>query len=321
MKIILTFILLLTSFFVGAQTEKQNKKPLALNWGLMNFGDTILIDQTEILVGEWLDFVYYNNPYDFPSYVQTNELTDQEKEKLKKENPDISLFPDSHVTENLPYSYVYFGCKNCELIYFSSVASKIQLPFDVDSLKNKDSKDRLIKYLRTPVTGISYEQALQFCVWRTTVDSLRYSKPPKGVQIGPLLIQPLSGESYIFSLPTPTEFDALNPNQDSIANKKGIISNYNYKSAKYSNKKNKHTENNQCGKTLMENYSFFNSTKSVVSSTLDMQGNAAEMTSKKGIAKGGSYYHYAKDSKRGINNPYSKAEVWLGFRCVAKRRK
>ena len=304
-------------------TSGQGKKSPVLNgmWGLMSYGDTIFIDETEILIGEWLDYVYYHNPYDYPNYVKCKNLSETEMEKLKTQKIESPLLPDLDVLKDFPTSYIFKGCKNCELLSFSSVSSKAELPFDADSLKNKASKKRILKYLRTPITGISYEQALKFCQWRTLVDSLRYGQPPKEKDYGYIYVSVGHGESFIFSLPTPEEFDRLNPNQDSIANKKGIIADYNYKNATYSNDKKKIAENKECGKTLMEPSSFFHSSKNVMSSTLDMQGNASEMTSVKGIAKGGSYYHYATESKKGINNNYTKPEAWLGFRCVAKLKK
>lgn len=279
----------------------------------MLFGDTILIDQTEILIGEWLDYIYYNKPSEYPTYLKTrhnHKLSDFEKEKLKKQKNDQSLFPDLEVIKSFPGSYVFQNCEKCELITFSSIATKIQLPVNADSLKDKDSKNRLMNYLFSPVTGITYEQAIKFCAWRTLVDSLRYFE------------KSLDGYyAYVYDLPTPQFIDAINPNQDSIANKKGIIANYNYKNSTYSIKKKHATINEDCGKTLINAHSFFDSNKSVVSSTRDMQGNAAEMTKIKGIAKGGSFHHFASQSMKGIDNYYSQPEVWLGFRCIARPRK
>lgn len=294
------------------------QKKYTPNWGLIYFGDTILIDHTEILVGEWLDYVYYNDPTQYPSYLKNGgiDLSDLEKSKLKKQKINTSLLPDLNVIGHLEGSYVFNGCNDCELLRFSSIACKVQLPFPTDSLLNKQSKIRLLKYLKTPITGISYNQAIDFCKWRTMTDSLRYYIAP-----GEAIPFITNGESYIFSLPTPEEFDNINPNQDSIANRKGIIANYNYKNAQYSMKKSKSIENDECGKTLMKFYRFFDSNKGIYETTVDMQGNAAEMTSVKGIAKGGSYFHYANESLKGKNNLYTKPEAWLGFRCVARRRK
>ncbi|MEZ4884332.1 MAG: SUMF1/EgtB/PvdO family nonheme iron enzyme [Chitinophagales bacterium] len=45
-------------------------------------------------------------------------------------------------------------------------------------------------------------------------------------------------------------------------------------------------------------------------------GNVAEMTSEKGIAKGGSWCHSLEESKIEANIEYDKPTKWLGFRCV-----
>ena len=37
------------------------------DWGLSRISDTMLIEQTEILVREWLEFVYYQNIKDYTS--------------------------------------------------------------------------------------------------------------------------------------------------------------------------------------------------------------------------------------------------------------
>jgi hypothetical protein len=287
-------------------------------WGLVNFGDTIIVDQTEILVGEWLDYIYYNDYLKYPSYFKKkNNLTDPEIEKLKKQEIKKSLLPDLELLEHIEGTYVFKGCSSCDIIRFSSLASKVFLPVVKDSLSNKKSKARLIRYLRKPITGITYNQALEFCQWRTTLDSIRQ-----------VLSDSANGgygvynTSWVFSLPTPQEFDNLNPNSDSLRLGKKIISNYNFKGAKYSEKKSKMIENNECGTTLMETCYFFDEGKAfqIYDVSDDMQGNAAEMTSEKGVAKGGSYFHYANQSLKGKVNPYTKPEAWLGFRCVARPR-
>jgi hypothetical protein len=45
-------------------------------------------------------------------------------------------------------------------------------------------------------------------------------------------------------------------------------------------------------------------------------GNVAEMTSSKGIAKGGSWFHTLSESKISNNIPYEGQQAWLGFRNV-----
>jgi len=46
----------------------------------------------------------------------------------------------------------------------------------------------------------------------------------------------------------------------------------------------------------------------------NLQGNVAEMTSVKGIAKGGSCNHPASEAYNNKSQEYTKPEIWLGFR-------
>lgn len=47
-------------------------------------------------------------------------------------------------------------------------------------------------------------------------------------------------------------------------------------------------------------------------------GNVAEMTSSKGIAKGGSWMHKISESRIAAHQVYSEPTSWLGFRCVCR---
>lgn len=286
------------------------------DWGLCRISDTMLIDQTEILIQEWLDFIFYQNIKEFNFYTFWKEpITGIEKEKLLNTKIDASLLPDKNILDQLPEKYLFNKCNNCQLIKVHGVATEIQLPFEADSLNNEESKKRLLRYLMSPVVGISYKQAVRFCEWRTAADSIRYSL--RNNKDNPLIRSP-----YIFRLPTPEEFDKLNPSSDSIFNKKGFIARYNYKNAKYSLKKNKQSENMLCGSSSMPAASFvFARTNTLLTDPVDdIQGNVAEMTSIIGTAKGGSFYHYGKESFSGKNNQYTQPEPWLGFRCVVVKR-
>jgi formylglycine-generating enzyme required for sulfatase activity len=50
----------------------------------------------------------------------------------------------------------------------------------------------------------------------------------------------------------------------------------------------------------------------------NMIGNVAEMTSEKGIAKGGSWAHDLEGSRIDRFLNYKRPEAWLGFRCVCE---
>jgi formylglycine-generating enzyme required for sulfatase activity len=50
----------------------------------------------------------------------------------------------------------------------------------------------------------------------------------------------------------------------------------------------------------------------------NMIGNVAEMVNQEGISKGGSWTHSKEKSKITTKIPYTKAEAWLGFRCICE---
>ena len=313
-NLLFSFCCLFSSFLTFAQ--KDNYTPL--KWGMVYAGDTMQVDYTEIKVGEWLDFIYYNNPTLFPSYLSEEQLTDKEIDILINNNIDSALLPDFKIVGDLPSSYVFKKCKKCSLYKYSSVASNAYLPFESDCLKNKKGRKRLKYILSCPITGVSYEQAVEFCKWRTKVDSIRAFMPP--IIISYFFFMPVlkggGGEYFSFRLPTPAEFDAMNPQKDSIINNKGESAGYNYRDAVYNHKKSKQPSSSLCGKGLLRCGSFPPSSKEIYYGTVDIQGNAAEMTSVKGIAKGGSYYHFARESYSKTDIKYTKPEKWLGFRCV-----
>lgn len=310
MKKLTVLFLFLASFLIG-----QTSEYMCLNWGLMKIGDSIMIDEAEISIGEWLDFVSYHDVKNYPSYVNRKLLTDQEKTILLATPFDTNILPDMNIISAFPFSYLFKKSNKCEAIKHSSISCNVFLAVDSDSLKNPSSKKRLIAYLNMPIVGISYELANKFCQWRTTVDSLRFYIPPTPIALGRLRVETLYGTAYIYRLPTPKEFDKLNPAHDSIYNKKTSVSRFNYKNSTYPSRKN-----NLCGKSPINVYSFQSSTKSVISGTENMQGNVAEMTTVEGIAKGGSYNHFAKESYPAVDNIYDAPQSWLGFRCVGLPR-
>ena len=292
--------------------------------GIVRVNDSLLADQTEIRVGEWLNYIYYHNLKNYPMNIFTKEPKNVNLfNDILNTNIDTTLLPDKNILDQLPEKYLFKKCKTCELIKYNSLCDWTSLPFEKDSLDNKQSKRRLLNYLELPIVGITYEQAIAFCNWRTTYDSTEWYIP-KGF---PPITFLTSRHEFVFKLPTPEEFDKLNPAADSIYNKKGIIAGFNYKGATYSCKKRRIKENNQCGKTRMTIFfnfpNYYRSTKAKYSDgkISEVQGNVAEMTTIKGVSRGGSYHHFAKDSYRGINNYYEKPELWLGFRCVVVRRK
>lgn len=160
-----------------------------------------------------------------------------------------------------------------------------------------------------PVTGITYEQAVAYCEWlsETYADSKYYNL------------------KLDFRLPAPAEMDSLLADTYSLwragddsysAFQNGING---HGCAIYNHLHNSWCETNVRMKNEfgygvpMQQGVFFPD----VNGLYDLMGNVAEMTSEKGMAKGGSCIDLAKDCQPGATNPYDGPDFWLGFRVVA----
>ncbi len=165
-----------------------------------------------------------------------------------------------------------------------------------------------------PVNGITYEQAMAYCDWLSDkyVDISKYA---------PLKLN--------FRLPTPAESDSLlqdvyssmkKGDEHYLAFQQGINK---HGCAIYN-----HRHNSWCAANILMKKEFgygIPIQEGVffpdMNGLLDLMGNVAEMTSAKGVAKGGSCIHTAAECQPGIENKYDGPKVWLGFRVVADLKK
>jgi formylglycine-generating enzyme required for sulfatase activity len=157
-------------------------------------------------------------------------------------------------------------------------------------------------YKNYPVVGISYEQALAFCKWRTErvkeFYSIRYKKElqieyrlPGKAEWELISLSALGngknkkGEMMLNCVSEPDPSDTL-----TYAGMADVTT------PVYSYRKN--------------SFGLFNAF-----------GNVAEMVAEKGICKGGSWRHRLEECRSGKEVSYQKAEAWLGFRCVCSMGK
>jgi formylglycine-generating enzyme required for sulfatase activity len=171
-----------------------------------------------------------------------------------------------------------------------------------------------------PAVGVSYEQAINFCSWRTyMVNQGIYFRKNK-------IKDPLSHlldtfpQLYIYRLPSKEEWEAVAAT--GIDSSTRLFKKFNRRSSiSYNTKEQvdaiwkKRDDNRPLTSdalvTTVESYYISKA------GTYNMIGNVAEMISEKGIAKGGSFDHPLDSCRVAVDQHYSKPEKWLGFRCVA----
>lgn len=167
-----------------------------------------------------------------------------------------------------------------------------------------------VAYRNYPVVGISYEQALDYCNWRTkVVNTAMMVKAGKLKWEADLNIEPEIKCEY--RLPTKTEWEAMSllgfneKTQREIAKKKtppyNLINTYSPEGV-----------SNDNADVTAPTYSYYGNLLGIYNLT----GNVAEMTSTKGICKGGSWRHTLQESNSLKDIPYETPKAWLGFRCV-----
>jgi len=173
-----------------------------------------------------------------------------------------------------------------------------------------------------PAVGISYEQAVEFCKWRTYITNL-------GAYLDEMKFENYEEHyndsfqiKFYYRLPTLQEWEmisagTLNVN-DFPYGAKEINPVWKRKKIKAFNciypdeKKVVDSAGKRNYYTTVVNSFYLNT-----SGCYNMIGNVAEIVSEKGVAKGGSFVHSLDSCKISSNQYYSQPERWLGFRCVA----
>ena len=147
---------------------------------------------------------------------------------------------------------------------------------------------RSTKYRQHPVVGISYQQALDFCEWRTRMVKWQYAR--------------LYHHSLNISYRLPTEKE-----WEMVAYYEGL---------RLRDPKGMNLATPAGSKTESQGPCATRSKKKDLFGINHLLGNVAEMVADPGIAKGGSWKHDANLALTGKRLSYTKPQVWLGFRCT-----
>ncbi len=240
--------------------------------------ENIHIDATEVNVGSWLS--YYNWVLIHEGYINARKV-----------------LPDSSLIEAKVWKYI--NQKSGD--YISTEARYTGQPI---GYFKRMSKDRYVldkgdgsggfDIYNLPLVGVSYEQVVNFCKWRTKIKG-------KGKYIFRL---PTESEWINYCKTNPESFDKSINMTDSVTSK-GLCVTYNYR--------HRDCQNKEIISHIFQIGSFFCDKNNV----FDMYGNVSEMVMEKGKAKGGNYTLYARQCNQDSVQFYTQPEKWLGFRCIA----
>lgn len=163
-------------------------------------------------------------------------------------------------------------------------------------------------YYKYPVVGVSYEQALAFCKWRTDRVKEFANKIPSRSKLG----DTYKKGNFYYRLPTKEEWE--------YAASAGTKLPYGFQSLQ--------TKESVPNFNVTETYSlgYYNLGGDITVPVFCKKpnsfglyntiGNVSEMIMDKGISKGGSWANSIKECYIKDSISYEKTSCWLGFRCV-----
>lgn len=245
-----------------------------------------------IASGLCLSFAKKEKPFVPPGTVQIND----------------TLFADEFEITNLAWQEYEFWVKG---IYGTNSPQHIGTLPDTLVWKEKLAYNepyvqyyyRHPAYKNYPIVGISYEQAIAFCNWRT--DRVKTHLAIK---------KNFSYPDFEYRLPSKAEWEKLAETSSNFLlnngkNEKSIYQ-LNYISIDDSLAKDNFKNDNADVTAPVKSYwpnqlGLYN-----------MLGNVAEMVQEKNICKGGSWKHRLEMCRVGKDIEFTKPNSWTGFRCV-----
>jgi hypothetical protein len=271
---------LLTIIMLLSVTVGFTQKNITKVYGTVKIDDNSFIKATEVTIKDWMEFILDNN-------VDTSLFPKVLSQSLQilfgelKERKYNYLKPIKH---RKPRFTGYWDVQ-------ATKDFREQIKIDTNSLS-----------LLMPVTGITFDQAISFCKWKEF-----YTNNDRN-----------QDNQVKISLPSREIYNQLIENIDSICTKKcsdceKYTMNYKVPPCTLTGyDKGTHTQ----GRGVLRADAYWPTKKGIY----NLKGNAAEMTSIKGIAMGGSFVHTARESYNDRVQYYIQPELWLGFRYVATRK-
>ena len=157
-----------------------------------------------------------------------------------------------------------------------------------------------------PIVGVTHEQALRFCEWRTAFYNEHHDQK---VRFRLPTLEEWTRVAFCSADSNDLEFAGKWSNPYDLDRKrKKPLFNFNFWQQDFG----MHGIDGAFFTKDVDHYPVDNQGFS------DLSGNVAEMVDQKGIAVGGSWRHSAEEATRGKTLGYEGAENWLGFRCVVE---
>lgn len=198
-------------------------------------------------------------------------------------------------------------------------------------------------YQQMALVGVSFEQALDYCRWRSAAVNAKIAADAKKEGRSP-------SHQVVYRLPTIDEWEAaaagkLRPDRHPYGYRKylkkpeldqpeeelyqrsntELLTFYEFQELVSTFKRKGRVPVFNCVKSVEGILTYSNLMPEYIyeppKNSLDlygMIGNVAEMTNIKGIAKGGSFLHRCEDCTIEKFQEYRHPAPWLGFRCVAE---
>ena len=156
-------------------------------------------------------------------------------------------------------------------------------------------------YKNYPVVGISYEQAVAYCKWRTERVKTHLS-----------IKKDFKNQNIEYRLPTKAEWEKLAETSSFVLNNNGK----NEKGIYQLNCVNP-LPNGDCTHAPYPDVTapVYSYEKNFIG-LYNLIGNVAEMIQEKGICKGGGWRNRLEECRVGKDQEYTKPNSWTGFRCV-----